>query len=217
MLAVALSAGAFRLDCILTGVSEFSRWFLLPGSLDAFAAGGLVAWMRGSGWGSIAHSKKWAWLLWIMALGSLAFSRYLRFLPDTHPGTAAVEWFECIFFCWLLLRLVEAPGSFTARALSIRPLRYVGKISYGIYVFHALIATMLAEWLSAAGLSASHLPFVRAVILSGISIAVAAASWRWIEQPLNGWMRRGHRPLEKGTESPALGFRAILQKGDGTA
>jgi hypothetical protein len=38
--AIALAAG-FRLTCIEVGAPEFARWFLLPGSLDAFATGGL--------------------------------------------------------------------------------------------------------------------------------------------------------------------------------
>ena len=45
MILVIVGASVFRLQCILTGASELSRWFLLPGSLDAFATGGLAAWI----------------------------------------------------------------------------------------------------------------------------------------------------------------------------
>ncbi len=215
MLIVALGAGAFRLGCIWTGVPEFARWFLLPSSLDAFAVGGLVAWMLRHGWGKIVNSPKWAGWFCIGAVAALVFSRYLRYLPDTHPGTAAVEWFECIFFCWLLLRLVGAPHSFAARALTLRPLIYVGKVSYGIYVFHALVSVALSGWLASMGLS--HLPFVRAVVLSGVSIAVAAASWRWIERPLGSWVRRLHRPVGIWAGKAVPVFRAMLSRsGDAT-
>ena len=213
MLAVAISAGAFRLGCIWTGVPEFARWFLLPGSLDAFAVGGLAAWMHRHGWGRIVNSEKWSGLFCAGALAALAFSRYLRYLPDTHPGTAAVEWFECLFFCWLLLRLVGAPHSAAARALTLRPLVYVGKVSYGVYVFHALIAVALSGWLASVGLTATHFTFVRAVVLSGISIAVAAASWRWLEQPLGAWVRRLHRPVESWTMRAASMFRSAPSGG----
>ncbi|MFZ0709038.1 MAG: hypothetical protein WAM53_03270 [Terrimicrobiaceae bacterium] len=37
MILVIFGASAFRLQCILSGASEFSRWFLLPGSLGCLA------------------------------------------------------------------------------------------------------------------------------------------------------------------------------------
>ena len=123
------------------------------------------------------------------ALASLAFSRYLRFLPDTNPGTAAVELFECVFFGWLLLCLVEAPKSLASRALTFRPLIFVGKVSYGIFVFHTLVAVSMSHWLSDAGLNEVNHSFLRAAILASVSIVVAAASWHWMEQPLNRWVR----------------------------
>ena len=39
-------AAVFRAWCLHVGVSDLFRWFMLPGSLDAFAAGGFVAWAQ---------------------------------------------------------------------------------------------------------------------------------------------------------------------------
>ena len=190
MILVILGALAFRLQCILTGASEFSRWFLLPGSLDAFATGGLAAWILRNQARFRSYFQNMGVAVDLAALASLAFSRYLRYLPDTNPGTAAVELFECVFFGWLLVLLMEAPKSLASRALTFRPLIFVGKVSYGIFVFHTLVAVSLSPWLKAAGFNETSYPFLRAVILAAISIAVAAASWHWMEQPLNHWVRR---------------------------
>jgi len=189
MILVIVGASAFRLQCILTGASEFSRWLMLPGSLDAFATGGLAAWILRNKRASAVTSKIWSWPLFLAAVASLAFSRCLRFLPDTNPGTAVVELFECVFFGWLLVRLVEAPKSLASRGLSFRPLTFVGKVSYGIFVFHTLAAFFVSPWVKAVGLDETSFPFLRAAILAAISIAVAAASWHWMEQPLNRWVR----------------------------
>jgi peptidoglycan/LPS O-acetylase OafA/YrhL len=43
ILLVALCAVLFRVVCIQAGAPEMFRWMLLPGSLDAFAVGGLIA------------------------------------------------------------------------------------------------------------------------------------------------------------------------------
>ena len=184
------------------------------GDGDAFATGGLTAWILRSKRASALTSTIWAWPLFLVALASLAFSRYLRFLPDTNPGTAAVELFECVFFGWLLLCLVEAPKSLASRALTFRPLILVGKVSYGIFVFHTLVAVSLSPWLKAAGLNETSYPFLRAAILAAISIAVAAASWNWMEQPLNRWVRNQEfdfsRSWERGKTAMSSSLRGSL-------
>lgn len=185
---VALAAG-FRLVCIETGMPEFARWFLLPGSLDAFATGGLVAWLVWNGRTKIFVSREWAMPLGLAALISLGFSRYLRFLPDTHPGTAAVDIFESAFFGWLLICLVETPESRVSRALKFRPLVFVGTVSYGIFVFHTLVAVLLLDFLKSAGFAEVLPPLGNIVLFLLASIAVAAVSWRGIERPLNRWVR----------------------------
>lgn len=190
MVLIVLSAAAFRLGCLLQGSSEFTRWFLLPASLDAFATGGLVAWIQSKGWSSIVRSRTWAWPLLIAATVSLIFSRYLRFLPDTNLATSIVELFECIFFAWLLLRLLESPRCLSTRLLKFRPLIFVGKISYGIFIFHTLVAVAFSFWLEEAELTQTNLSFLRAAILAAMSIAIAAASWQWFEHPLNCWVRQ---------------------------
>jgi peptidoglycan/LPS O-acetylase OafA/YrhL len=189
MVLVIFGAATFRLGCIFTGASEFSRWFLLPGSLDAFATGGLSAWISQNRHACAITSRRLAAPLVCVALASLAFSRYLRFLPNTHPGIAAIELFECVFFGWLLLCLVEVPKSLASRALTFRPLIFVGKVSYGIFVFHNIVAVSISPWLRAVGLNEVDHPFLRATILASVSTVVAAASWRWMEQPLNCWVR----------------------------
>ncbi len=182
-------AAAFRLGCILGGAPEFARWFLLPASLDAFATGGLVAWWMRNGRGLTMMNGRWAWPFFFAAVASLAISRYLRFLPDTHPGTAAVEIFECGFFLWLLMRLLSTSEGWLSRLLAARPLVFIGKISYGIFAFHVLVAILISRGLKELGLDAALPEGVRVALFFGGSIAVAAASWHWLEQPLNRWVR----------------------------
>jgi peptidoglycan/LPS O-acetylase OafA/YrhL len=189
MISVILGAAMFRLGCIVMGASEFSRWFLLPGSLDAFATGGLAAWIVQNRRAGAIAKKELALPLLVAALSSLALSRYLRFLPNTNPGIAAVELFECAFFGWLLLCLVTAPKSAASGALTFRPLIFIGKLSYGIFVFHSLVGVSISPWLKTFGLDHENYPLLRATILACFSITVAAVSWRWMEQPLNHWVR----------------------------
>src|SRR4029077_20640606 len=92
-------------------------------------------------------------------------------------------------FAWLLLRMVKAPASLSAQMLKLRPLVYIGKVSYGFF-FHSLVGVSLSRELAAAGIYNAFSPLGRAILFSTVSIAVAMISWHRFEQPLNRWVRR---------------------------
>jgi peptidoglycan/LPS O-acetylase OafA/YrhL len=71
-------------------------------------------------------------------------------------------------------------GSVSARVLDRRPLVWVGKISYGLYLWHLPIILWLGPRLVARGS-----PRLAAATISAlIAVAVAAASSHWVERPI---------------------------------
>lgn len=76
--------------------------------------------------------------------------------------------------CMLLMRIVERQGSPLARALEVKPLAYIGKISYGIYIYHVLIIGT-----GPGGGIVHAFPLDLAVIL-----ALSIASYELYERPL---------------------------------
>jgi peptidoglycan/LPS O-acetylase OafA/YrhL len=87
----------------------------------------------------------------------------------------------------LVLAILQKP---VTRPLSWWPVALVGRISYGGYLYHALIlwvALALLPWDMAAG-SISQ----RVVLLAGVwtlTVAAAYASYRWFETPIIAWAR----------------------------
>lgn len=79
------------------------------------------------------------------------------------------------------------------RWLCWRPLRWLGSVSYGLYVYHHPIAL----WLSA---HVASVP-VRTVFLLGVSVPVAAASWYLFEQPILALKR--FVPMPRAPETAA--------------
>jgi peptidoglycan/LPS O-acetylase OafA/YrhL len=75
--------------------------------------------------------------------------------------------------------IAAAGPGLAGRALAWRPLRWLGVRSYGIYLWHWPVIAISAVL---AG-RASGTVGVR-VIETAIPIALAAGSWRWIEQPI---------------------------------
>ena len=67
---------------------------------------------------------------------------------------------------------------------AVVPLLYVGKVSYGVYVFHAF-----ALLLDRVGLRDFH-PLLRGVVYLGFTLVVAELSWRLFESRINALKER---------------------------
>jgi hypothetical protein len=91
---------------------------------------------------------------------------------------------------------VVTPGSLLGRALGIRPLRWLGVRSYGIYLWHYPLIVLTAV----AGSAGAPVSPGRAVGLVIATVSVAALSWRFIEEPV----RRGARPRPGWLGRPGL-------------
>jgi peptidoglycan/LPS O-acetylase OafA/YrhL len=70
----------------------------------------------------------------------------------------------------------------------------LGLISYGIYLYHAVIGTFLT---TGSGSDLVPLPsggliafVVHVVFLTALTVPVAMASWRWLERPMIGLSSR---------------------------
>ncbi len=83
-----------------------------------------------------------------------------------------------------------------ARLTDAAPVRWIGTVSYGVYLFHVSAITAWKRILPAAWTSA---PLVFALSFA-VSLAAAAASFRWFEAPFLrlGERFRGPRPLRAG-------------------
>jgi peptidoglycan/LPS O-acetylase OafA/YrhL len=74
----------------------------------------------------------------------------------------------------------------------------MGKISYGIYVYHVFIIVLVSPLLAPYGMSEDHNVVGRIAVLLALTLAVSSFSWHWIEQPFLAWkkaMASGHKPI----------------------
>ncbi|NOT29499.1 MAG: acyltransferase, partial [Planctomycetes bacterium] len=99
-------------------------------------------------------------------------------------------------FAWLVLAAARGFGGALGRILCARPLTYVGKVSYGVYVFHAF-----ALLLDRVGLASFH-PLVRCGAYLAFTLLVSELSWRFFESRINAWKDRF--PYEDASARPAL-------------
>lgn len=142
----------------------------------AYAARIDVALARG------AHARAWA------GAGILAAAAFVATLPAVwawFTGTAVRpelghQWFLFFGVLWsvLLLAVLHGPG-WLRRAFSNRAMRLVGIVSFSAYLWHMPVVEFVERHVPAGGALAGWLALAA-------SLAVAAASWWWLERP---WRR----------------------------
>jgi peptidoglycan/LPS O-acetylase OafA/YrhL len=69
--------------------------------------------------------------------------------------------------------------------LQSHPLLYVGKISYGIYVYHAFMHGLFQFAVETTGSMYQPMGLEKFLVLSSMSMIVASVSWYALEQPVN--------------------------------
>jgi peptidoglycan/LPS O-acetylase OafA/YrhL len=94
---------------------------------------------------------------------------------------------------WVVLRASTGFRGPIGKLLEIKPLIYLGTISYGIYVYHNFIPTLMYKnWGLPTIADLLELPCawpLDSLLKGGIAISVAALSWHFFERPINNLKR----------------------------
>ncbi len=74
----------------------------------------------------------------------------------------------------------------TGRILDNSQLRYLGKISYGMYLFHYFVS----QGFKSFGINFTEKPYLGFAACFAVLVAVSSASWYFIENPINNLKRK---------------------------
>jgi peptidoglycan/LPS O-acetylase OafA/YrhL len=170
------------------------RW--TPFRIDALLLGGLLALLRRGPWARVLPAAA--------RIAFAAFAGTVLFWVALHPyarhggiGYRYPAW----EFTWSLsfidlgaasiLLMALEPRSIVARILSPRPLRWLGRISYGAYVFHDIFNLLIFRFVTA---HTGHYRLPTAAIGLAVTLLLAWASYRWFEAPFLRLKDRWTRP-----------------------
>jgi peptidoglycan/LPS O-acetylase OafA/YrhL len=145
------------------------------------------------------RSKAWLtnhpYTLWsacaVFLAGAGVLTLHFRATLDFLNVSVGYTWMALLYLCVLLLALTQ-PGSWLSRCVRWAPLRWLGKISYGVYLFHIFpFAVLYAVVYSTEPPAITSWPsFGVAAIALSIALALCHLSWTYLERPLMGV---GHR------------------------
>jgi peptidoglycan/LPS O-acetylase OafA/YrhL len=171
-----IAALAYRIAAVLVEGDRYAAYVLLPGQVDALAGGALLA---------CAARIPAGYARWFgpVALLSLVATVMLHRIGGVVLNYGVIPSIALPALCFLVYGGARGFRGVPGAVLDNRVLRYLGTISYGIYVIHYFMPDVLPSlpMLDAYG---------RAAIYGGVTVLLAALSWRVFEQPINRMRER---------------------------
>ena len=161
---------------------------LTPCRFDALTAGAFLAVsLRDGTWRTFLPRAPWLALGLALPLASWFFFRKGLWDGDPFVRTAGLAMVAVLCATLLMLALDLQPGTLAHRALASPVLCFFGKYSYGLYVIHGTVGSLLERLLPASWWQAklaSPFAAMPAIILYKGSIAVVLSilSWHLLEK-----------------------------------
>ncbi|SEH73405.1 Peptidoglycan/LPS O-acetylase OafA/YrhL, contains acyltransferase and SGNH-hydrolase domains [Rhizobium tibeticum] len=176
---------AYRFYWPFTGTPALARDLLPPASLDALVAGSLLA---------VHRSRTEVWPRWMrVGVAPLTAGTVIFLWLKAVPMTPALEWLTWIgaeiFPIVPLVMLVGAcslglQGGF-GRFLELPPITAIGRVSYGVYLFHPIVLSLIVKAQAWIPVNVSEQGPGRFVIATATTLILASISWTIFEKPLN--------------------------------
>jgi peptidoglycan/LPS O-acetylase OafA/YrhL len=193
-----------RITCALVAVGPVYRWIsyatyssgltvyvMTPAYADTLGMGALLA--------VLSHTDGWReWLernltRVILPVTAIAFVALYFLEARGLDGGAGLVFGDLALsgvFCWLIASAARGFSGPVGAVLEWKPLRYVGRISYGVYVYHPFMPGLCLWLLASLGWEAPGSAAVAFTLFTVATLVVSSLSWHLLEKPLNDLGRR---------------------------
>jgi peptidoglycan/LPS O-acetylase OafA/YrhL len=151
--------------------------------IDGICVGALVALLRKIDNSFLKRNLSFV----VLAVAAINFIFYFFNQPYGVLPYLAIAGYTTFAFLFgvLVNEVVSGEGSFIHKTLTIKPLMYIGKISYGFYVFHwpvyAIIADLLGKKTGAFTGTGFTVQLSIAIIATSIAFAISVLSYHFFE------------------------------------
>lgn len=171
----------YRWRLIANGVTPHTIWFNSLARLDPLACGVLLSAFGGSKLHRYGNARG---TIAIVAASLILAAGYC----SPRDDNAAAFWimlaylFGALGCCGVVFGALGAGNR--GHSWILNPvLKYLGRISYGLYIFHATILVLVAGLLHRLEPHSAPHPIIFPALALTLTIGVAAASYRWFETP----------------------------------
>ncbi len=177
-------APIYRLFAIIHGWGSAALTFFTLSCLDSVGMGALLALAADT---PKLRDRIDAWLTWgALPVGLVAAVILVR-LDASLPSVTGVGFNLALglIACWIIHRAKQGFRGPVGWVLESKPAVFLGRLSYGLFVYHFFMPPIVGPLLRRYGLDFTDGGLAAFVIYSAATIAVAILSWYLIEAPLN--------------------------------
>ena len=168
-----------------TDLHEGFYTILTPARFDAFALGGIIAWLQMNRPDYVSRLNRVAGPILILLL-SIWF--YLLTIQNGDVFFYSMKFFIVVISTFVVFKASKGFKGILGRVLETPVLIYFGKISYGLYLFHFIISTLYERFEGRILPEISQVG-IRFMIYFSLTVLVSMLSWHLIEKPINGLKR----------------------------
>lgn len=171
------------------GADHITLKVLLPCCLDSLVVGALLAWVREGSAERAGFMPREGWKKRAVGPVLAASFAVVCGLGTLDLGKPVLAVFgplvESFFFARIIGRCASGFSGVTGRVLDLAPLQYLGRISYGLYLYHLFAGYMADRFAEKLGLTVPAPGLAQFGLFFGMTLVAAALSARWIEKPFN--------------------------------
>lgn len=193
--AIALAV-ATRMICTARGWTPFQVYAFTPSNLDTLALGALLAYF-------VTHQREKVVLLRRIALaGGLAIWGGSALLGKPVLGAGLMALPTGLIAVWVIAHVTDGIRGPIGRMFSFRPSIYLGRISYGIYIYHYFVPHLLKPLLDRADIEEGGVWF--GVICLIVTLSISSLSWFLLEKPINSLKKKFPVPARQSNAKPPV-------------
>jgi len=184
LIALIAIAPLYRFACLMNHAPYIVSRVITLGCMDFFGIGALLAYLKKYNYTSYTANN---FAKHGLLIGGVLFplAILLGLLGIKNPVGIFAKTCEALFFCWVIFTASERFNGVVGKILETKILIYIGKISYGIYLYHNFVPFIIP-----AKLSNFYSHYVKhqlgvPILYTLITITIASISWLLIEKPVN--------------------------------
>jgi peptidoglycan/LPS O-acetylase OafA/YrhL len=122
---------------------------------------------------------------WVVPVIAFVIVVILEVAPHGIIHHAFLDTAAAAFFAWLIYTASRGFSGITGRILAAAPLVFIGKISYGVYVYHPYVPAVTSRVARRFGIVLPTEGWVAALFYASLTVVVATVSWYAFERPIN--------------------------------